>query len=382
MKNFHLRIPDRILYFNIISLAALGLILVYSASSVIAIENFSDSFYYFKRQLVFMLLGLGLMHFCMKREFQTWIKLGPLALIVSFILLALLFVPGLGLKSGIATRWLDFGIATFQPAELGKLAIILFAVSKLTRDPVSNYQNKVPKHLIMPVLVMTLIMCFLVFRQPDFGSASIILFLSVYILFFAGIKMRYLWGGLLLLAPMLLVLLLGQDYRRKRILAFLNPWEDPSDVGYQIVQSFAAFHSGGIWGVGLGNSKEKLFFLPEAHTDFIFAVIGEELGLFGALAIILAFAVIAIRGFRIAKDCPDFSGKLLAAGCTCFIVFQALLNIFVVTGMLPTKGLPLPFVSYGGSSLVMSFIACGILFSVANYNSKFARKSGMKKSFA
>ena len=245
----------------------------------------------------------------------------------------------------------------------------------------SNYQNKVPKRLVMPVVVMTLIMCFLVFRQPDFGSASIILFLTLYILYFAGLKLRYLWGGLLLLAPMLLVLLLGQDYRRKRILAFLNPWEDPSDVSYQIVQSFAAFYSGGLWGVGLGNSKEKLFFLPEAHTDFIFAVIGEELGLWGALVIVLAFVIVAIRGFAIAKNCPDFSGKLLAAGCTCFIVFQAVLNIFVVTGMLPTKGLPLPFVSYGGSALVMSFVTCGILFSVANYNVKFARKSGLKKSY-
>jgi cell division protein FtsW len=216
----------------------------------------------------------------------------------------------------------------------------------------------------------------LLMLQPDFGNAMVLLFVSGVMLFLAGGRVAYLLGAAAVCAPIAWALVMGAEYRRRRLLAFLDPWADPQNTSYQIVQSFTAFFSGGWWGQGLGNGQEKLHYLPEVHTDFIAAVVGEELGFVAVILMILAFLLLLYRGYRIAMNASDRSGFLLAAGCTTLIGLQVVLNLGVVMGLLPTKGLPLPFISHGGSSILMSFLACGLILSVAKKGAISSREAG------
>lgn len=355
------KVPDLLFLSAVLLLAGLGLVMVYSASSVTALERYQDSWHYLKRQLAFDLAGLVGMFLLMTANYQRWVRWGGWLLGASALGLVLLYVPGLGVRVGGALRWLSFGGIRIQPAEMAKLSCVLYMAWALVRKGpnVTTFT-----YGLLPMLLVAGVMAGLLMKQPDFGNAVLLVTLSLVMIFLAGGKVSYLLGVMLTASPLVYWAIMGEDYRRKRLLSFLNPWEDPSHTSYQIVQSFAAFFSGGFWGRGLGNSQEKLYYLPEVHTDFIGSVIGEELGFVGFAIMIFAFWVIIVRGYRIALRAPDSMGFLLAAGCTTLIGLQAVLNMMVITGLVPTKGLPLPFISHGGSSLVMIFLACGFIQSV------------------
>jgi cell division protein FtsW len=357
-----LNLPDLVLFVLVLTLSTLGLVMVFSATSLQAAENLGDSWFYLRRQFLFVVVGMSAMFLLSATDYRRLVRWGGFALIIAILALAAVYVPGIGASGGGAQRWIRLGGFRAQPAEFAKLACILYMTWALVRKG-----NNV-RHLGYGLLPMGLVagtLALLVLRQPDFGNAVVLVFVAGVMLFLAGARISYLLGAVLWSLPFLYVLMMGTEYRRRRILAFLDPWADPQNTSYQILQSFTAFSQGGLWGTGLGNSQEKLYYLPEIHTDFIAALIGEELGLLGVAFIIALFAGLVYRGFRIAFRAVDAQGFLLAAGCTTLIATQVLLNLCVVMGLLPTKGLPLPFLSHGGSSLLSMYVAVGFLQSVA-----------------
>jgi cell division protein FtsW len=279
-------------------------------------------------------------------------------------LVAAVFIPGIGRNIGGATRWLNLGPLSFQPSEAAKVAMIIFlaySLEKKSRKIKSFAVGFVPNVIFMGVVASSIL------YQRDFGSAAIIASVTWFMMFVAGVRLPYLIGMFVAFLPAVFLLITGSEYRRKRIFAFLNPWNDQYGSGFQMIQSLVAFNEGGWFGKGLGQGQQKLFYLPEAHTDFIFSVIGEELGLVGVMLVMAMFSFFCYRGFKIALEAPDLFGKFLAVGCTLLVGFEAILNLAVVMGLLPTKGLTLPFISYGGSSLVISLVAVGILLNISTY---------------
>jgi cell division protein FtsW len=356
-----LEIPDLVFFAAVLALAGLGLVMVYSASSVVALERYGDSWYYLKRQAVFLLGGFFSLGACLATDYHRWIRSGGWILGGAILSLMLLHVPGLGVTVGGALRWLNLGGFRFQPSEFAKLACIIYMTWALVRkgDNVRTFT-----YGLLPMVIVAGVLAGLCLTQPDFGNAVLLALIAGTMIYLAGGRIGYLLGLVLVCAPIAWSLIMGAEYRKRRLLSFLNPWDDPQNTSYQIVQSFTAFFSGGMWGRGLGNSQEKLFYLPEVHTDFVAAVIGEELGFVGITALVLCYLFLVLRGYRIASRAADRSGYLLAAGCTTLLGMQAVLNLCVVMGLLPTKGLPLPLVSHGGSSLLVTFIACGLILSV------------------
>jgi len=343
-------------------LITLGLIAVYSASSNLAEHRLGDSYYYLKKQILFCMMGIGLMVLTRYIPCTLYGKLVYPLLLISLSLLALLFVPGLGRKVGGACRWMNFGSISFQPSELAKFALAVYmaySMSKKGKDMGTFSKGLVP-HLLVAGIFMALIVL-----QPDLGSAVIIGGWILIALFVGGVRMYQLLSIFLLSTPLLIWLVWHADYRLKRWMAFLNPWEDPRGIGFQIIHSFLAFGSGGIFGAGLGNSKQKLFYLPEPHTDFALSIIGEELGLVGVSAIIVLFGVLITGGIRVALKAKDLYSAYLAVGLTSFIGLQVLINMGVVMGLLPTKGLTLPLISYGGSSLLITLASIGVLLNIS-----------------
>jgi len=346
----------------VLLLAGLGLIGVYSASSVTAYDHFGDSLYYLKRQTVFVIAGLSCMFLILASDYHRFVRLGGWALLLTILSLVAVQIPGVGHRVGGALRWIDLGGFRFQPGEFAKLSCILYMSWALVRkgaDVQSFAYGLLPMGLVAGLLAGLLML------QPDFGNAVLLVCLSGMLLFLAGARISYLLSAVLLLLPVAWTLIMGAEYRKRRLLSFLNPWLDPQHTSYQIIQSFTAFFSGGLWGRGLGNSQEKLYYLPEIHTDFIGSLIAEELGFVGISMMLIAFVLLILRGFRIALRASDPVGFLLAAGCTCLIGLQAAINLMVVMGLVPTKGLPLPFLSHGGSALLVTFMACGFIQSVA-----------------
>jgi cell division protein FtsW len=280
--------------------------------------------------------------------------------------LALVFIPGMGTRVLGAQRWLKLGPFTFQPGEFAKFAVVFFTARQLDlkRDRLQHLSAGVLSNFVVPLPAFLLLLL-----QPDFGTTVIITLVIFLLMFIAGVPKRYLFGALSIAAVAGLALALGSEYRRQRILTFIDPWRDPGGRGFQVLQSLVGFNNGGIFGVGLGNGKEKLFFLPEAHNDFIFSVIGEELGFLGVFGVVVAYLMLVFRGLKIAFDAQklyqDRFGMLLASGITLAIGVQGFVNMAVVLGLLPTKGLTLPFVSYGGSALLVDLFAVGVLLSVA-----------------
>lgn len=356
-----IHIPDLLFFTVVLFLAGLGLVMVYSASSVIALEKFGDSLYFFKRQALFVAAGLTAMFFILASDYHRWIRSSRWILALSLLALVALFIPGVGHKVGGARRWISVLGFGFQPAEFAKVACILYMSWVLVRK---GRQVQSFAYGVAPVGLIALLFAALLLKQPDFGNAVLIMTLSGILLFLAGGSLRYLLGIVLCALPLVYMLVMGAAYRKRRLLGFLDPWSDPQNTSYQIIQSFTAFFHGGFWGAGLGNSQEKLYYLPEVHTDFIGAVLGEELGFIGVFILLSAFAVFIVRGFRIALRARDPSGFLLAASCTTLVGLQAALNMMVIMGLLPTKGLPLPFISHGGSALIVTFIASGLILSV------------------
>ena len=354
---------DTTLLLLTVSLTCIGVVMVYSSSAIMAAERFHDGFYFLKRQFIYALVGFGLMVFTTYFNYKNWRKLAVISLLVSIVLLGLLFVPGMGVRVGGAMRWLHLPGLTVQPAEIVKLALVLYLAHSLTRK-----KEKVRSLLkgYLPYMIVLGLLLGMLLKQPDLGSAMIIAGVAMGMLIVAGVRWRYLLPTVLMTLPVVYFLIMQVEYRRRRIMAFLDPWDDPFDTGFQIIQSMVAFGKGGVLGQGLGVGEQKLFYLPEAHTDFIFSVIGEELGLVGTLVVAALFLMLILCGIRIASNCQDPFGKNLAFGLTLLLGLEAFVNLSVCMGLLPTKGLALPFISYGGTSLVVSLFAVGILLNISN----------------
>ncbi|MBW2648702.1 MAG: putative lipid II flippase FtsW, partial [Deltaproteobacteria bacterium] len=355
--------PDIALFIVTIILVVIGTVMIYSSSSIIAMEKYGDGYHYIKKQLLFVLIGLGVMAVTSRFPYQYWKKAAYPGVLISIALLSLVVIPGFGLKAGGATRWLRAGYLSFQVSELVKIMLVIFLAHYLTKK--IGHIKEFSRVFVIPLVIMMIIVG-LVLCQPDFGAAVIMVAVFMLMFYLAGSRIVYLAGIVAAVIPVGVVLILHESYRMQRFMSFLNPWEDPSNAGFQIIQSFICFGSGGAFGVGLGNGMQKLFYLPEPHTDFILSVIAEEGGFVGVVIIIVLFCIFIFRGFAISFNCTDMFGMLLASGLTTVIAMEAFINMAAVMGLLPTKGLVLPFLSYGGTSLMMCMLAVGILLNISS----------------
>ncbi len=357
----HLRL-DPTLVIAVLSLAILGTVMVFSASAVRAdTEHGGDGYYYFKRQIFFFIVGVMALVAGAAIPYEIWEKsvIGLLGLTV--FLLVLVLTP-LGHTANNASRWFRVGPVSLQIGEFSKLVVVMYMARYLATR--GDRLRTDPKLIIPPMMVLGVVF-FLVAKEPDLGTAMFIGVLGCAMLFISGVPGRILAGISISFMPVIAYLIMVKDFRVQRMKAFLDPWKEYDGSGFQLVQSFVAFGDGGLFGTGLGAGKSKLFFLPESHTDFILAVIGEELGFMGVAIVLGLFAVLILKGMKVSSSAPDSFGAMLGAGLTLMIGIQALVNCMVVLGLLPTKGLPLPFISYGGSSLLTSMVAAGILLNVA-----------------
>ena len=356
--------PDFFLLLTTLLLATIGTIMIYSASSILSMERFHDGQFFLKKQLVFLAIGLAGMAFSTRLPYYKLRKLAWPGVIFSVFLLVLLMVPHIGIKAGGAVRWLDLGVFSFQVSEMTKIALIIFLASFFTENYTQVRHFK--EGILIPSAITGLLIALIIF-QPDFGTSLILAVIVFMMIYLAGGRIIHLAALIAIFAPAALWLLLHKSYRLARLTAFLNPWQDPQRSGFQIIQSLLSFGNGGLFGVGIGDGMQKLFYLPEPHTDFIFSVIAEESGFLGVGVILLLYIIIIFRGFRISLNAPDIFGNLLAAGLTALIALEAFINIAGVMGIVPLKGLALPFLSYGGTSLIMSMILIGILLNISSY---------------
>lgn len=353
---------DPFLLIAIAGLVAFGMIMIYSSSHVMAYNKYHDSFYFLRKQVIWSGISIIGMLVTSRISVDTWKKLPLPLIILSYILLLLVLIPGIGSQINNARRWFRIGPMSFQPSELAKLAVIIYLSSYLANrgERIRDFWNG-----FIPPLLIVGIMFGLILVEPDMGTAFVIGVGSAAMLFIGGASMAHIMGLSLLFLPAGFFLVKNMGYRINRVKAFLDPWADPYGVGYQISQSFIAFGDGGLMGRGIGEGRQKLFFLPEAHTDFVFSVIGEELGFLGCLFVMMFFIFFLWRCFRIIKNHWGSFEGYLSTGITIFIGVQIVLNLFVVTGLFPTKGLALPFISFGGTSLLTNMVMVGILYSIS-----------------
>ncbi len=342
-------------------LVSVGMVMVYSSSSIFALEKFGDPHYFLKRQVSFVALGICVMLLTMRVRYQVLKKIMPWLVGSTILLLVLVLFPGIGVEVGGARRWLSLKIFNFQPSELAKLVLIGYVAMLMSKK--SAGARELSKDLLPP-LIVTGIICALIMAQPDFGAVVTLGSVIFLLLYVGGAKWSYLLSLVLAALPAFYFLIASSPYRKRRFLSFLDPWKDPSDSGFQIIQSFLAFGNGGIFGQGIGEGKQKLFYLPEAPTDFIFSVLGEELGVVGCLFVILLFLTLIVVGVKVAWEAKEPFGSYLALGITVSLGLQAMINLGVATGLLPPKGLTLPFISYGGTSLIISLGSVGILMNI------------------
>lgn len=352
--------PDILVFTAVIILLSIGVVMVFSASSVMGINDFRDPYHYLKRQVMWAIIGLVVFFLTAKLDYHIYKYLALPGLVISFVLLILVLFVGQDI--GGSVRWIKLGSFNLQPSELAKLAMVNF-----TAVYIANKRENIRKFLsgLLPIVIILGLQFVLIMKEPDFGTAIALSITVVIILFAGGIHFGQLTSLGLCTVPLLYYLVKYEDYRIKRLFAFLNPWEDPTGTGWNIIQSLTAIGSGGFFGLGLGNSRQKFSYLPEHHTDFIYAILCEELGFVGGASVLLLFFVLVWRGLRIALNAPDLFGSLLAIGITSMIGFQAVLNIGVVTGSLPITGITLPFISYGGSSLLVSLASVGVLLNIS-----------------
>ncbi|WP_124727710.1 stage V sporulation protein E [Staphylospora marina] len=354
--------PDYVIVVAIFLLLSIGVVMVYSASAAFAQFKYGDAFYFAKRQFLFALLGVLAMFWIAGIDPRKFYRYADAALIICFVLLIIVLIPGVGIMRNGARSWLGIGAFSIQPSEFMKLAVIAFLAKLFSRPDydLTNFRKGFLPGLLIPVLAFGLIM-----MQPDLGTGAVLVGTGLFLLLAAGARMKHLGGVMVLGAAGFVGLILAAPYRIQRIVAFLNPWQDPLGAGYQLIQSLYAIGPGGLLGLGLGMSRQKHLYLPEPHTDFIFSILAEELGYLGAAGTVILFAVIVWRGFRVAIHSPDMFTGLLAAGITVMIMLQSVINIGVVSGAFPVTGITLPFLSYGGSSLTLSLAAVGVLLNLS-----------------
>jgi cell division protein FtsW len=360
---------DRPLLVTTLLLVGLGMVMVFSASANMSEERYGSAYLFVRKQILWDGISLGALIFCMRLDYHRWQKMSLGLLVVAFVLLAAVLVVGPVVKG--ARRWIPLGFMNVQPSEVAKLAIIIWLADFLDRH---HSQIKDLRKGFLPPLIILGLLCGLILKEPDLGTPMLLGTTGFIMMFLAGASSVHILGMFAMCLPPLYYELFHVAYRYRRIMAFLNPWANASGTGYQLTQSLLAFGSGGLLGKGLGASQLKLLYLPDPHTDFIFPVIGEELGFIGAVGVILAFVFWGLRGWQVAKRAPDLFGQLLAAGITCWVLIQATINMGVSCGLLPTKGLPLPFVSFGGSSLILTMSAVGILLNISGQSTQVRRR--------
>jgi len=357
--------PDRILFFVTLLLVGFGVAMVFSSSAIVAKEKFGDPNYFSFKQLIFAALGLAVMFVVMKIDYHAYrqpaVVFSGLAIVVALLVLVFFLAAAANTH-----RWIQLAGFSVQPSELAKLALIFFLAYFLEKR--KGKVNDLAFTLV-PIAIIVALLAGLIVLQPDLGTAVSLVVISAALLFVAGLDLRWIAASIIFAVPTFYLLVFRVKYRRERILAFLNPWEEPLGRGFQIIQSLLSVASGGIAGLGFMEGKQKMFYLPEAHTDFIFAVVGEEMGMIGTCAILLMFTIFLWRGLRTSVRAPDSFGFYLALGITMMVCIQAFINMSVVLGLLPTKGIPLPFLSYGGSSFVVMLAAVGILLNVSQQSS-------------
>jgi cell division protein FtsW len=354
---------DRVLFTATFLLVCVSIVMVYSASALVALQRFDQPNLFLTKQALWTALGLAVLAMAMRIDYRAYRNDTFIWSALAFVTLLLIGVLFSAPVNG-TRRWFGIGGLGIQPSELAKLAAVLFTALILERR---MHRIDDLRYSMLPIAIVVGALSGLILLQPDFGTAMSLLLIVAAMVFAAGLNYRYLVGTLLAVTPVIYILLMSADYRRRRLLAFWDPWADPQGDGFQIIQSLLAVGSGGVFGRGLMSGVQKLYYLPEPHTDFIYAVIGEELGLIGATAILICFCVIAWRGLRIASRAQDSFGAFLALGITTMIGVQALVNMSVVLGMLPTKGIPLPLVSAGGSSLLINLLGMGILLNISQH---------------
>ena len=359
---------DKMLFLATLLLICVSIVMVYSASAPVAFDRYGKASMFLIKQAMWSVLGLAMLAVVMRIDYRTyrepvfiWTGLG----VVGLALIAVLFSPPVN----NARRWFGFAGIGVQPSEMAKLVAIFFIAALLERR---MHRIDDIKYALMPIGLVVLGLVGLILLEPDFGTSMALVLVAAVMVFAAGLNYGYILGVMLVGAPAVYILVMGTAYRRQRVLTFLDPWRDPLGAGFQIIQSLIAVGTGGVWGKGLMNGVQKLFYLPEPHTDFIYSVISEELGLIGATLVLLCFCVVTWRGLRVALRAPDSFGAFLALGLTTMVAVQAFFNISVVLGLLPTKGIPLPFVSAGGSSLLVNLIGMGILLNVSQHASSEA----------
>ena len=360
--------PAQAMFTAIYLLVGLGIVMAYSTSAV-----YSDFFYhnpqhFLFRQIFYTVIGTLILFITSTIPLNFWKRHARTMMLISISFLALVYIPGIGKTAGGAQRWIHLGLINFQPAEYAKVAVCVYLADYLTRKKKAIQEGSLKIYL--PPLCLIGIVCILTLAQPDLGSTAFIFILVAILIFLSGLKLWFVGIAALVIVPVFYILVIRVPYRLSRLSAYLNPWNDPQGSGFQIIQSFLAFGLGGVRGVGLGQSMQKLFYLPSSYNDFVFSIIAEELGLVGLLVVILLYGIVFISGIELSRHAHDSFERLLIIALTLMIVLQALIHMLVTTGLIPTKGLPLPFVSFGGTSLLFNFMAFGLILSASNQGAR------------
>jgi cell division protein FtsW len=352
----------KIVFMLTVILVMVGVVMIYSSSAVYAFGQYEDSLYFVKKHLIFLFIGLGAAICCMAVPLSAIKDGSRMIMLATLILLVAVLIPGIGTVAGGARRWIRFLGFGFQPSEVAKIAIVLYLADFAGRKRANmSTLNKG----FLPAFSVIAVSCGLILLEPDLGTTVAIGFVGTVMLFIAGIKLKYLMSLLLMAIPALALAICAAPYRLKRFTTFLKPWADPKGSGFQLIQSFIALGSGGFAGVGLGASRQKLFYLPQSHTDFIYSIIGEELGFIGTACVLIIFMLLIWFLFRLSFKIKETYASMAVLGISVIIAFEVIVNIGVSIGLVPTKGLPLPFISYGGSSLVLHLAAIGLVMNMA-----------------
>lgn len=357
-------VPDMWLFGVTVVLLSAGVVMVYSASAIVAADRFNDPYFFLKKQLFWAAIGAAALWGALKLDYRRLERIVLPGLVLAVVLLVLVLVPPFGQAINGTRRWIRLGPISFQPAELAKLALAVYLAAFLARkkEKLEDFW-----HGFLPPLAIAGALAGLVLLQPDLGNCLTLLTLTFALLFLGGSRIRHLSVVLVSALPLVALAIYLAPYRMRRIFAFMDPWADPRGSGFQIIQSWLALGGGGLLGRGIGESRQKLFYLPESHTDFVFAIIGEELGFVGAVTIVALFVVLVWRGLRVGLRAPDAFGSYLALGITVLIATEALVNLGAVTGLMPTKGLPLPLISFGGSALLVTMLSLGVLLNISQH---------------